>query len=91
MGSIPGLAQWVKCPVLALLAEVARIWHCRGCGVGLSCSSNSITSLRTLHAEGAALKKEVEGLHTGKEGLRKLYKGAIAYDGGKTALQQMMP
>ena len=38
VGSIPGLAKWVK--DLALLqavvwvAEAAQIWHCCGCGVG---------------------------------------------------------
>ena len=36
-GSIPGLGQWVKEPVLpkaeASLTEEARIWRCNGCGV----------------------------------------------------------
>ena len=39
MGLIPGLAQWVKDPVLqqtvAYAAYVAQIQHCYGCGVGL--------------------------------------------------------
>ena len=40
MGSIPGLAQWVGNPDLALpravgcVADMAPIHHCRGCGVG---------------------------------------------------------
>ena len=32
-GSIPGLTQWVKDP--ALLADMARIPRCCGCGVDL--------------------------------------------------------
>ena len=47
-GSIPGLAQWVKDPVLswaaAKAADAAWISHCCGCGIGLSCSSNSTPS-----------------------------------------------
>ena len=38
VGSVPGLSQWVKDPVLAQaaaeVADMARIWHCCGCGVG---------------------------------------------------------
>ena len=38
-GSIPGLSQWFKDPVLPRAAtwitETAWIWHCCGCGVAL--------------------------------------------------------
>ena len=38
VGLIPGLAQWVKDPVLqkaaAQVTDVAQIWHGCGCGVG---------------------------------------------------------
>ena len=38
VGSIPGLAQWVKDPGLSqavvYIANVAQIQHCCGCGVG---------------------------------------------------------
>ena len=38
MGSIPGLAQWVKdltvLQASVYVADVAWIWHCCGCGVG---------------------------------------------------------
>ena len=37
-GLIPGLTQWVKNLTLpqavVWVADVARIWHCWGCGVG---------------------------------------------------------
>ena len=33
VGSIPGLAQWVKDPVLLYVADAAWIWHCCGCGL----------------------------------------------------------
>ena len=44
-GSTPGLAQWVKDPVL-LQAE-AQIRYCCGYGKACSCGSNWIPSLRT--------------------------------------------
>ena len=38
VGSIPGLVQWVKDPVLPRVvvwaADPAQIQHCYGCGVG---------------------------------------------------------
>ena len=38
VGLIPGLARWVQDPALpqavAYATDVARIWHCCGCGVG---------------------------------------------------------
>ena len=43
-GLIPGLAQWVKNlelpQAVASVKDVAWIWSCHGCGVGLSCSSD---------------------------------------------------
>ena len=39
VGSNPGLSWWVKDPALpqavAEVTDVARIWHCSGCGIGL--------------------------------------------------------
>ena len=32
LGSIPGLTQWVKDPVL--LKAATQVWHCCDCGVG---------------------------------------------------------
>ena len=38
VGSIPGLAKWIKDPALlqavARVTDVAQIWHCCGCDVG---------------------------------------------------------
>ena len=33
-GLIPGLAQWVKDQWASHDVDVARIWHCCGCGAG---------------------------------------------------------
>ena len=49
VGSIPGLPQWVKDPALLKAAvqvtDVAQIWFCCGCGIGLSLSSSLGTSM----------------------------------------------
>ena len=49
LGSIPSLAQWVKSPALlsavVQVTDVAWIWHCCGCDVAGSCSSNQTPSL----------------------------------------------
>ena len=55
MGSIPGLARWVKDQALWRVADTARIWCCRDSGVGQQ------QQLRPLaweppYAAGAALK-----------------------------------
>ena len=46
---VPIVAQWVKDLVLlqagAYIADAAQIWCC--CGIGLSCSSDSIPGLVT--------------------------------------------
>ena len=50
VGLIPGVAQWVKDPALpeavAQAAEVSQI-YCHGCGIGHSCSFNSVLSPET--------------------------------------------
>ena len=60
--SIPGPLQWVK-----------RIWHCHSCGIGCSCSSDSIPGLGTSirHECGKRKKKGKEG----KERKRKRREG----------------
>ena len=34
VGSIPGLTQWVKVLALLWVTDAARIWRCRGSGIG---------------------------------------------------------
>ena len=59
---IPGLAQWVKTPVLlqavAQIADVARIWHCYDHGIGLSCSSHLTPSLEISICHRCSTKKK---------------------------------
>ena len=63
VGSIPGLAQWVKDLVLlqavALVAHAAWIWRCCGCGIGPAAAA-PIQSLawEQPYAAGAVLKME---------------------------------
>ena len=51
VGSIPGLAQWVKDLALpqaaTQVADVAQIWRCYGCGVGWQLCSDTTPSLGT--------------------------------------------
>ena len=48
---IPGFTQWVKDPVLlqALLADVAQMWRCCGCGAGRKLQVQNDLSLRNVH------------------------------------------
>ena len=63
-GSIFGLAWWVKGPALpqamAWVADVAQVWCCHGCGVGLSCSSDLAPSLGTSICSRCSLRKKKE-------------------------------
>ena len=60
-GSIPGLAQWVKDQALSQgaleVADMAQIWHCCDCVVGLSCRSDSTITREPPCAVDAVLKK----------------------------------
>ena len=58
-GSIPGLTQWVKDPVLPWLwcRSQTHLLHCSGCGWASSCCSNS-TLAWELYTADAALKKK---------------------------------
>ena len=62
VGSIPGLPQWVKdlasLQAAVYITDVARIWHCRGCGEGLSCSSDRPLVWELPCATGVALKRK---------------------------------
>ena len=53
VGLICGLAQWVKGSILpqavVWVTDAAQIWHCYGCGIGWSCSSDSIPSCGNFH------------------------------------------
>ena len=61
-GSIPGQAQWVTDPVLpqasAQVTDAAHTQCCHGCGCGLSCGSDSTTSLGTFICHSCGHKKE---------------------------------
>ena len=67
-GLILGLTQWVKGPALlqaaAYVTDVVWIWHCCGCGEGLSCSCDWTPSLgnSTCHRCGPEKKKKKLGL-----------------------------
>ena len=55
VGSIPGLAQWVKSLALAwAVVDVAQILHCCGCGVGRP------PAPETPYTADAALKKKIQ-------------------------------
>ena len=59
VGLIPGLAQWVKDQALlrAVVADVAWVSSCCGCGISWSCSSDLTPSLGTsICHRGVALK-----------------------------------
>ena len=49
----------MRVPFLALLSGL-RIRHCRGCGLGPSCSSNSTPRQKLPYGAGEAIKKEKE-------------------------------
>ena len=62
VGSVPGLASGlrIRCyhELWYLVADVARIWHCYGSGVGNGVSSNLTPILGTAICGGSALKRQ---------------------------------
>ena len=62
VGLIPGLAQWVKDPVLlqavVWVADVTWIPCCCGCGVGWHCSSSLNPGWELPCATGVAIKRK---------------------------------
>ena len=77
VNSILGLSQWVKDPVLpqaaAEVANTARIQCCCGCGVTLSCSSDSTSHLGTSTGHRCSRKKEKKKKLGLKAGEKMLY------------------
>ena len=68
VGSISSLIQWVKDPVLlqavAVVVDVAWIWHYCGCGVGPSCSFDLTPSPGTsICRRYGHKKKNIESSH----------------------------
>ena len=61
-GSVPGLARWVKdlslVGAVVEVTDVARIWHCCGCGIGWHYSSDLTLAWELPYALGAALKRQ---------------------------------
>ena len=63
VGSIPGLAQWVKVgalpQVVVKVTDVAQIQPCCGCGVVLTCRADSTSSLGNSVCLKCFLKKDI--------------------------------
>ena len=62
VNSIPGLAQWVKDPLLpqaaAQVVDAAQIWCCCGCGEGHQLLLQLASWHGKFHTSGAALKNK---------------------------------